>query len=442
MNKKISIICICFLFISISVNATNLNYKKSNKEIVMGYSYIEEINGVKILHVNGSFYEMGYQQGSLLKEDINRSYNCWFNSVKKSGVTKKDLLDIWNQSKDYIPECYKQEIQGIADGANIAYEEVAAIAVVGIGIYTSNKCSFFSLWGNATKDGKLYHVHSSDWSLNLKDPYTDTYECNRQLVIVRKPDIGYDSVSISLPGCINVEQGINERKIVISYTNVLTDDYSKKGVPMGLRQRMVLDNADTYLDAIDIMNQNKVCGKNFLISDGKIPLSIVIEQDANDSCISTWDDDLEDIYPSKKINNVLRRSNFFLNYSISGLDDNCYKKSTFLRFILNIFGFNIKYRYYYTMLHFKVLSKEVEKNWGNFDLNLSIGVLRNVYSGKTKLFYGLIQKFFHGYTNSWYQIACCPETGDMILSFAKDGNTAFKQELNRLNYNDLTNSYI
>ena len=402
--------------------------------------FLEENNDIKILYLNGSYYDMGFQQGTLLKEDIARSYNAWFTSIEQIGVSKNDLLDIWNQSKDLIPECYKQEMHGIADGANITFEDVASIAVVGIGIYTSKQCSFFSVWGNATNDGKLYHTHSSDWDLNVKDPDTDTYECNRQVVLVRKPDIGYDSVSIALPGCICVEEGMNERKIVISYTNIIVDDYSKQGVPMGLRQRMVLDNADSYLDAIDIMNQNKVCGKNFLISDGKIPVSVVMEQDANNSYVSTWDDDLEKTYPSRVINNTVRRGNFFLNYSIAGLNDNFYKKSTFLRFVLFLLDFKVEYNYYYTLLHFTVLSDEVEKNWGNFDHNLSINVLRNIYSGKTNLFYGLINKLGGSYRNSWSQISYCPETGDIILSFAKDGQTAFKQEINRFNFNDLVNN--
>ena len=174
--------------------------------------------------------------------------------------------------------------------------------------------------------------------------------------------------------------------------------------------------------------------------DGKIPVSVVMEQDANDSYVSTWDDELEKTYPSRVINNAVRRGNFFLNYSIAGLNDNFYKKSTFLRFVLFLLDFKVEYNYYYTLLHFTVLSDEVEKNWGNFDHNLSINVLRNIYSGKTNLFYGLINKLGGSYRNSWSQISYCPETGDIILSFAKDGQTAFKQEINRFNFNDLVNN--
>jgi len=383
---------------------------------------------------------MGYQQGTLLKEDIIKSYNAWFSKLEKNGVTKQDLLNMWNQSKENIPQCYIDEVQGISDGAEIPFEDVASIVVIGVGLYTSNKCSFFSAWGNATKNGDLYHVQSYDLGLDLKDPDTDTYESNRQIIVVRTPDVGYDTVSLSLPGCICIEGGMNERQIVISYTNIESDDCSINGVPLGLRERMVLDNADSYLDAVDIMIENKVCGKNILISDGKIPLSVVVELDGKDSYVSTWDDEVEDTYPSEIINNVLRRSNFYLNYSIAGLEDDCYKKSTFFRFLLYRLNFDIKCYYFYTMLHFKVLSNEIKRNMGDFDHNLSINVLRDVYSGKTNLFYGLMNLLGGSYKNSWSQLSICPNTGDIIISIAKDGVTSFKQDLNWLNFDEIVNN--
>lgn len=220
MKKKFIGIIILIL---ITGSQTPLCINASKENNLLDGGWIEEIDDIKVLFLSGTHYEMGYQQGILLKDDIKKSYRSWFSSTEKRGVTKIELLEIWNQSKNKIPQYYIDEIQGIADGANISYNDVAAIAAIGIGIYMSAQCSCYSAWGNATRDGKLYHVRSSDWSLHLKDPDSNTFECNRQIVIVRNPDFGYDSVSISLPGCICVEEGINERKIVTGYTNVLVD---------------------------------------------------------------------------------------------------------------------------------------------------------------------------------------------------------------------------
>ncbi len=35
-----------------------------------GEGYLEEVDGYRVLHVKGSPYEMGYQQGALLRDDI------------------------------------------------------------------------------------------------------------------------------------------------------------------------------------------------------------------------------------------------------------------------------------------------------------------------------------------------------------------------------------
>src|SRR5262249_31555861 len=35
-----------------------------------GEGFLEEVNGYRVLHLKGTPYEMGYQQGALLKDDI------------------------------------------------------------------------------------------------------------------------------------------------------------------------------------------------------------------------------------------------------------------------------------------------------------------------------------------------------------------------------------
>src|SRR6186713_2886987 len=36
-----------------------------------GQGFLEEVDGYKVLHLKGTPYEMGYQQGALLKNDVN-----------------------------------------------------------------------------------------------------------------------------------------------------------------------------------------------------------------------------------------------------------------------------------------------------------------------------------------------------------------------------------
>ena len=115
--------------------------------------WLEEINGVKVLHVSGTNYEIGYQHGSLLKEETRQNIRAFLNYTDAS---YEQLIDIWNIMKNYIPQEYIEEYQGIADGAGIPFNDlVAGYMTI---VWSDIACFGISAWGSATKNGRLYHL--------------------------------------------------------------------------------------------------------------------------------------------------------------------------------------------------------------------------------------------------------------------------------------------
>ena len=51
-----------------------------------GAGFLEEVDGYRVLHVKGEPYEMGYQQGALLRDDIRENIRFLF-EVKAKEVT-------------------------------------------------------------------------------------------------------------------------------------------------------------------------------------------------------------------------------------------------------------------------------------------------------------------------------------------------------------------
>ncbi len=43
-----------------------------------GAGFLEEVDGYRVLHVKGEPYEMGYQQGALLRDDIRENVRFLF----------------------------------------------------------------------------------------------------------------------------------------------------------------------------------------------------------------------------------------------------------------------------------------------------------------------------------------------------------------------------
>jgi isopenicillin-N N-acyltransferase-like protein len=89
-----------------------------------GQGYLETIDGYRVLHLKGTPYEMGYQQGKLLNDDIKSIFNYLFEvktkeeQIKYLGVElpiKQAIAMIFALQRQHIPDRYIEEMQGLAD---------------------------------------------------------------------------------------------------------------------------------------------------------------------------------------------------------------------------------------------------------------------------------------------------------------------------------------
>jgi len=180
----------------------------------------------------------------------------------------EDLLESWVLMQPFIPFRYIQEMQGVADATGLSLED---IAVLNVGPYFVINCGSFAAWGPATHNGTMYHARSHDFPINIQDPETGAYLVEHQLLIVRKPDGFFKSVSPSLAGDVTCSDGINEMGIIPGMLSSWTADETYQGIGVGFRVRIALDCAATLEEAIHILTQNRTLGYNFIVSDGKIP---------------------------------------------------------------------------------------------------------------------------------------------------------------------------
>ena len=445
MNKKIICILISTILVTVAIPAfgnTNLTIDNDSNKInidILDNGKLEDSNGVTVLHLNGSNYEMGYQHGILLKDEIKenmRMISIWF---EKKGYSYDVILEIWDVIKDYLPQVYKYEIQGMADALEVSFEQVAVYnswpAVINHALAT---CCAASVWNSATQDSKLYHIRSLDIlhpSLGIKDPETGKLFRENQILIVRNPDEAYASIYPGSAGSIFCWGGINEKAIAIGANTCLTYDSTFYGISAAFRMRMVLDYASSIDEAIDIINSNRTCGWNFIISDGNIPKGIVIEQTANLVYIGSWFDPVESIDPFWKIEHVVRRCPMFISPICSDTQKlrKHYDPSGIRGLVLFLFGKNL---YFTVWAKYRALSKEFENQWGTLDLNSSMSLVRNVYLGKTDFLFRLTQKLSP--YKALHQWAACPETGEMIVCFAdKNNDTACKNPVHYFKLSDL-----
>src|SRR5215213_8760651 len=79
-----------------------------------GEGFLEEVDGYRVLHIKGTPYEMGYQQGALLKDDIRENVRFLFEEKAKelklevAGIKllnpKRAIGGIAATQKKFVPE--------------------------------------------------------------------------------------------------------------------------------------------------------------------------------------------------------------------------------------------------------------------------------------------------------------------------------------------------
>jgi len=194
---------------------------------------------------------------------------------------------------------------------------------------------------------------------------------------------------------------------------------------------MVLDHASTLEEAIEIINSNKTIGLNFIISDGNKREAVVVEQSANYTYVGTWDNPVESASRYWAIDHVVRRGNCFLDTVLSDTQNKIwFKQNSFLMWLFSP-----------VLRQYVALSKGIEQNLGSLDLNSSMAMIRSVYKCRTDIFFFFLHKIILRRTiPTWDQWVACPETGDMVVSFAQDGKSAYDSPIIYVNLFQLLNS--
>jgi len=396
--------------------------------------WLDEIDGVQVMHLIGTPYDMGFQQGTMLREEVLQDFRAILATAEKYGHTQAHLQQAWSTARPYVPAAMLEEMQGLADAVNLSLDDVAMIQM----IPSLFHCSVFAAWGNATADGRLYYARSFDFPLTIQDPESGRLAQDNVVLIVREPTGGHASLSPSIAGLIGSTGGFNDQGIATAVLSCWSHDETTAGTPMSFRQQTVLDQATTLADALSILNANRTEGWNFIVSDSTIPAGYAVEQTANTSYQGTWNDPVEATRPFWSIPMVVRRTNIFIAPQTEAMQRERYNPRLFP--ILSYLSGKSKLGWfivpaYLPWRHYQALSHALESQWGHMDLNSSIHILRSVYNGTADpLFHVFVALHLYCTIHQW---VACPQTGEIIIAFAQGKTNAWSQPIHHYTLQEL-----
>ncbi|HWQ67329.1 MAG TPA: C45 family peptidase [Methanospirillum sp.] len=279
------IILYCCLIITVTIppvfadNATE--YAPDNK----GYRF--EQDGWTYLHIEGGPFERGYQHGYLMAPELAEVHRALtYLTYHDTGMSWDYFIDVANKMFiNTIDQEYRDEIEGIAAGAQAAGTNISADEVLGWNSYKeltgywwpttksdvykkmeieTDSCSAFIATGSYTKDGEILMAHNT-WT---------PYERARFFHIIADvvPDNGHRILMQSAPGLLDssTDYLITDAGLMITETTINAfNQYKVNESPAFFRLRKAAQYADDPDSFVKIMNTNNSGGfaNSWLIGD-------------------------------------------------------------------------------------------------------------------------------------------------------------------------------
>ncbi len=268
----------------------------------------EDRGNVKVVWLQGTPYEMGYQHGQLLHDEIASLGEDALTLIRFAGRG----LALANLSEYRSYPYAEQECRGMADSAGDIGMSFEACMVLAYGdVYQEvfgytlpqelfwEGCSQFVATGDATVDGYLYHGSTVDNGSPID------YIINNPIVFVRQPNDGLPHVFVTYPGVVWPNSGLNVASISMGLDTALpssADDLSFTGASNVQLMSQILQGATTFDEAVDFMvSQPRVRPNIIMTTDGKSRQAGVFEFTGNDFAVRSLQD-----------NDILYATNHFL----------------------------------------------------------------------------------------------------------------------------------
>ncbi len=275
MNRKSAGLIGCFVTLILLLSGI------ARAEVVArcGQGYLETIDGYRVLHLKGTPYEMGYQQGTLLNKECKSLLEYLFHGELKEtkieylGVKvpiQQAIAAIFAVQRPNIPERYIEEMQGLADALHMDAQTV----FVANSIPEFFHCSGFALLAEITQPGTLLHGRVLDYGVDWKLQ-------DHAVLVVAQPDGRIPFVNVTFAGFIGSVSGMNNQQVSIGEMGG-GGQGKWAGSPMAFLVRRVLEEANSLDEAIQIFETSKrTCEYYYVVADAKSNSAVGLDGSAD-----------------------------------------------------------------------------------------------------------------------------------------------------------------
>jgi Phospholipase B len=270
-------VCLLALFVAASVHAGGYRFKSG------GWTYV---------HLEGTPEQIGFQHGSLLKDEIEDMVGVI--RLEAEHDTKRDWAFYREAAKNqlwpHIEDEYREELQGIAKGVESRGSSLDLWDIVALNggielpeyyvpwlnkhqkaenhpiILPRGRCSAFIATGSYTRGGKIVIAHNN-WST-----YAEGARWTMMFDI--QPTHGHRILMDGEPGAITSQDdfGVNDAGLMITETTITQfEGWNPEGKPEFVRSRKAMQYASSIDEYVTIIKDGNNGGyaNDWLIGDRK-----------------------------------------------------------------------------------------------------------------------------------------------------------------------------
>ncbi|KAJ1434044.1 hypothetical protein B484DRAFT_2870 [Ochromonadaceae sp. CCMP2298] len=247
-----------------------------------------------VVHLWGTPYEVGFAQGTLRKAEIvDFIAKTWtYLSEELASALDGDLIPPaakalivqkgmdgaldWTAkvTKDFTPQAYFDEVQGLADATGISYDMLYRVNM--FPELTKASCSFFGAWDKAVGGtGISYQLRALDFDTD--GPFKDFPQ-----VTIYHPSEGHAYANVGWPANVGLLSGFSDQQLAVSEIGVsFPDDSFGQGTDntppekvAGEPWMFILRDVVQYTDSLEtalahVESANRTCNLIIGLGDGQ-----------------------------------------------------------------------------------------------------------------------------------------------------------------------------
>jgi hypothetical protein len=264
-------------------------------KVWLGKSWVGRRDGLLVVYLKGSPFEMGYAEGVLMQEQMHALENEFFQMIQ-GYVPQHWLMETLKyyviyrnrHLSDYVPLDYRMEIYGTTLGCPDIHPEegpyynrllnyhaahdVSYLMIDNPFISARAGCTALGAWGGATANGHLITGRNFDWEA------AEVFSRDR-VVMMCEPDNGIPFISLSWAGMAGVVSGMNRAGVSVTVNGAPSSLPQETATPVAMVAREIMEKAHNLDEALNILRNAKVFVSTLWLvgsrADGKF---IVVEK--------------------------------------------------------------------------------------------------------------------------------------------------------------------